>query len=161
MKIRHQTTCFSTNIIYAIICKNCNIAYFGKVGEGKNGKNNFRSRTNDHLSKLRKLFNKVDLYGYYDENGKVKMNLRDRIDAFQSATLDTSYTNEVLHFLGLDKTDCYNMFPGTPEALYETFIIFQAKDASRLINEAILCKKEKYYQSQFCSIYHGMNGTVD
>ena len=61
----------------------------------------------------------------------------------------------------MDGTDCFKYCLENPTALYRTFIIDQVHGATRSILEAKLCAKEKYRQSQHCTIYQGLNGTVD
>eukprot|EP01084_Bolivina_argentea_P282599 483759_1 len=153
-----RSSCFSQDVVYIIWCAVCNRPSFGKCGRGINEDRRFGSRNSEHLRDILKLYDVLCKKGIYDKNGKLIENLG--ILTLYLKSIKKEATGEVLHFLGLDGTQCYLQNNGNPIKSYRTAVI-RKYNGDRLYCEAEICKMEKYFQAQFCSYIDGMNGTKD
>ena len=156
-----QSSCFTKNSIYIIQCKSCKKNYAGKAGEGINDDRTLRRRTSEHIGKIKKVYEELESMDFYDSSGTMTDNIhRKWAAAKKEFGKDSNYTSEVIHFVGLDGSDCYKKV-AEPIDNYQTFIVDIAHGLTQSIKESKLCIQERRRQGQLSTIRHGMNDTRD
>eukprot|EP01083_Nonionella_stella_P115650 343124_1 len=100
-----RSSCFSKEIVYIIYCERCLKCYFGKAGSGKKGDRTFRKRNGEHIRLIESIHDMLQSKGFYDDDGLIRNDLG--IRAFVLKSLKKDFTGDVLHFVGLDGSECY------------------------------------------------------
>ena len=88
--ITQKLSCFSRNVVYEIHCTICKQQYIGKVGEGIKGLRTYRTRSNEHISGIKRLWNLLKKHGFYDNNNKIIGDLRLRNDILNNIKIQSS-----------------------------------------------------------------------
>ena len=103
----------------------------------------------------------METLGFYNNDGSIITNSSRKKDILKLIYATTNYTGETYHFVGMDGSSCYLDCIDDPAKHYRSFPFERISGATRSIKEAKLCKREKYRQTQHCTVLHGLNGTVD
>eukprot|EP01084_Bolivina_argentea_P020672 38436_1 len=97
---------------------------------------------------------------YQNNNNKTKKDEKKKSPKF-------NLTTDVIHFTGIDGSDCVNhcyneeskMYE--PHLLYESFVFCTKPSITQSISESKLCFKEREMQGHLCTIHNGLNDTKD
>ncbi len=119
----------------------------------------FRTRTREHTKSIIKAYKDALDRGLYNAEGILQTN--NTLLSIIIRSLERKGTTEIMHFLGLDGSNCYRSMGGDPLKYYKTCVtkVYQTRD--KFIGEALLCEGEIKAQTGHLSVTHGMNNTKD